>query len=111
MAILQPRDKTLLSQLSRYGVLSTKQIGATSFEGIAHTTLMRRLRKLEEADLILRLAGLPDAMSGWCLTTRGASAIGASEPHRYSNQNTLLHEVTLSQVRMALETVGLGENW
>ena len=109
--ILQPRDKKLLELLSRFGVLSTEQIAKLCFEKIAHTTVMRRIRKLEETNLILRLGGLPNAMNAWCLTVEGATAIAKSEPYRYSNRNTLHHEVTLSGLRIALERVGLGSDW
>jgi len=109
--ILQPRDKRLLELLSRFGVLSTDQIAKLCFDKIAHTTVMRRIRKLEETNLVLRLGGLPNAMNAWCLTTEGATLIGKEEPFRYSNRNTLAHEVTLSELRTALDRVGLGADW
>jgi hypothetical protein len=111
MFSLQPRDKELFSKLSKYGVMSTECIAAILFRGVAHTTVMRRLRKLEELEQLLRLTGLPNSMNAWCLTRAGAEVISAREPFRYSNKNVLLHEVRLTDVRIALESVGIGENW
>jgi hypothetical protein len=109
--ILQDRDRKLLFSLSKYGVLSTEQIANTFFVGVAHTTVMRRLRKLESESVILRLKGLPFAQSAWCLTVTGARRIEVQEPQRYSNQNVILHEVTLSGLRMCLEKINLGSDW
>jgi hypothetical protein len=111
MFSLQPRDKELFSKLSKYGVMSTECIAAILFRGVAHTTVMRRLRKLEEQELLLRLTGLPNSMNAWRLTRAGSDVISAREPFRYSNKNVLLHEVTLTDVRIALERLGIGENW
>lgn len=108
---LLTRDKNILSMLAKYGVLSTERIAATFFEGVAHTTVMRRLRKLEKLGFILRLPGLPNAMNGWCLSKHGANAISVGDPFRYSNKNVLFHEVTLTDVRLTLDRVGIGENW
>lgn len=109
--ILQDRDRKILSALLRYGVLSTEQISGLFFKNVAHTTVMKRLRKLEGVGVIIRLRGLPNAMSAWGLTTGGASIIDVDEPPRYSNQNVILHEVTLSGLRICLEQMGLGADW
>src|SRR5260370_34485285 len=108
---LQKRDLKFLSVLSKYGILSTEQVTRLCFDKIAHTTVMRRLRKLEKENLILRQTGLPTGMFAWVLTSDGAKKIDAGEPCRYSNRNTVHHEVTLSDLRMLLESVGLGDNW
>ena len=111
MIRIQTRDQVLLKLLERYGLLSTQQIGDILFRGVAHTTVMRRLRKLESLGLILRRQGLPDFMSAWCLTQEAGRLIGNEKVSRYANQNVVEHEVTLSGVRMALEGIGLGEKW
>ena len=49
------RDKTLLHLLCRHNLLSTKQIQRTVFADLELTTVMRRLRKLEQAGFIVRL--------------------------------------------------------
>ena len=109
--ILQPRDKEILSKLARYGILSTEQIGEMFFKNIRHTTMMRRLRMLEKANFIVRAKGLPDSMSAWYAGAKGAKAIGSKEPVRYTNQNVIYHEVTLSEVRLVLESIGLGDDF
>lgn len=109
--ILQERDRNILTALAKYGVLSTKQIAALFFQGINHTTVMKRLRTLEAEGVILRSSGLPNAMSAWSLSINGARLIGAEEPCRYVNRNTLLHEVSISELRIALEGVGFGNDW
>jgi hypothetical protein len=109
--VLQARDKNIISALARYGVLSTAQISTMFFSGINHTTVMRRLRKLESEELLLRRSGLKNSMFGWCLTVKAARRFGLEEPCRYSNQNTLAHEVALSDLRLSLERIGLGQDW
>lgn len=109
--ILQDRDRKILSALNRYGVLSTDQIAAQFFDGVAYTTVMRRLRKLEQDDVILRVRGLPNALNAWCLTISGGRTVGVEEPPTYTNQNTILHEVKLSELRLRLESMGLGNDW
>lgn len=109
--ILQSRDQEILLKLSRYGILSSKQISELFFKNIRHTTMMRRLRMLEKENFILRAKGLPDSMSAWYLGAKGAKVIGASHPSRYSNQNIILHEVSLSEVRLVLESMGIGEDF
>ncbi|MCM0604898.1 MAG: replication-relaxation family protein [Xanthomonadaceae bacterium] len=109
--ILQKRDQNILASLSRYGILSSRQIGELFFKNIRHTTMMKRLRILEEENFILRAKGLPDSQSAWYLGAKGAKAIGVDEPGRYTNQNIVLHEVTLSDVRLVLESIGLGEDF
>lgn len=109
--ILQPRDESLLRTLSRYGVLSTRQISRHSFLGISHTTMMRRLRLLEENDFIVRIKGLDEGLSAWRTGSVGARQVGEELPFRYSNQNQTLHDVTLSEVRIRLESLGYASDW
>ncbi len=105
------RDERLLRQLGDFGVLSTAQIRELFFVGVRKTTMLRRMRLLEERDLIRRLRGLPDGSHGWCLSLRCATALGFVGIGRRLNRHTLEHDVTLSQVRLALESVGLGTQW
>ena len=109
--ILQTRDQNILSSLSRFGILSSHQIGELFFKNIRHTTMMRRLRMLEKENFIVRAKGLPDSMSAWYLGRKGARAISCEEPVRYTNQNIILHEVNLSEVRLTLESIGLGNDF
>jgi hypothetical protein len=109
--ILQTRDKQILASLSKYGILSSGQIGELFFGPVRHTTMMRRLRILERAGVIFRAKGMPDSESAWYLGSKGAKAIGAEDAVRYTNQNIVHHEVTLSAVRLVLESLGIGEDF
>jgi hypothetical protein len=41
----------------------------------------------------------------------GGKVIGVEEPPTYTNQNTILHDVKLSGLRLCLERMGLGTDW
>lgn len=108
---LQIRDKQLIELIYKYGVLTTAQVRRLCFAGISHSTVMRRLRKLESAKILLRMNGLEEGLLAWTLTTDGAQRVGLERPLEYRNKNILKHTVTLAELRMTLEKVGLGENW
>ncbi|OFZ55870.1 MAG: hypothetical protein A2428_14780 [Bdellovibrionales bacterium RIFOXYC1_FULL_54_43] len=92
-------------------MLSTRQIKEIFFTNIASSTVLRRLRKLEKLNLIGRVHGLDEGLCAWTLAAKGTSTIGARDTFRYSNRNAIEHEVTLSALRMSLESVGLGTDW
>jgi len=46
--LLTARDLTLFEKLSDYGMLSTAQINLLIFSSIAKTTVLKRLRHLED---------------------------------------------------------------
>lgn len=105
------RDEKLLHRLGEFGVLSTSQLRFLFFADVRKTTMLRRLRALESMQLLRRLRGLPDGSHGWCLTKKCASAIGVVPVGNGLNRHTLGHDVTLSQVRLALAGVGIGTEW
>jgi len=109
--ILQPRDRNLLYSLFHFGILSSTQIQDIYFKGITHTTMMKRLRLLESERMILRVMGLPKSECAWSLSLKGANAIEAESPNLYTNQNTIVHEVELTGVRIAFEKLGLGKEF
>jgi hypothetical protein len=92
----QKRDEELLQGLSKFGVLSSRQIEAWYFGNVDRHTVLRRLRGLEKHGLILNPSTLPDGMKAWSLGQNGAKIISAPVPYRYSNRNTTLHDVTSS---------------
>lgn len=108
---LQPRDLRLLGHISRFGVLTTRQIAKLLFENIAHTTMMRRLRILESEGYIKRHAGLSDGVYSWSLTISGGECVGDTRPYEHRNMNTLNHSVMLTELRFAIESIGLGKDW
>jgi len=108
---LQERDLALLKAVLRYGVLSTKQITSLCFASIAQTTVLRRLRLLQEAGVLINCGNLPDGAKVWSIAKLGCKAINEKPPYRFSNRNTHQHDVCLVNVRLALESMGLGDNW
>ena len=108
---VQPRDLSLMLALARYGVLSTNQIVANIFSDTAVTTVLRRLRLLQDAVLIIRCGHLASGEKVWSLSKAGASLINSAEPFRFSNQNTLYHDTCVSEVRMTLESISIGHDW
>lgn len=111
MNCVTERDTKLLVHLGEYGVLSTNQIKDLFFSETDKGTMLRRLRILEEMDLVRRIFGLADGSHGWVLTRKCASRIGAIGVNGRLNRLTLDHDVTLSQVRLALESVVIGGKW
>lgn len=111
MMKLQPRDLDLLRNLARYELQSSRELGDQIFAKIAQTTVLRRLRKLEAEHFIQRQSQRWEGEELWSLGAQGVKRIG--EVSLPPIQGPLqLHRVRrLSQVRKALEALGLGENW
>jgi len=108
---LQERDLSLLKTILRYGVLSTKQITSLCFANIAQTTVLRRLRLLQEAGVLINCGHLSDGAKVWSISKLGCKMINEKPPFRFSNRNTHQHDVCLVNVRLALESMGLSDNW
>jgi hypothetical protein len=108
---LQDRDRSLLQCLYRFGVLSTRQIATQFFPQIAISTVLRRLRILEESRLITNCGHLRDGAKLWSLGKSGGLAISKEEVFRFANQNTFHHDVCVTEARFALENIGLGVDW
>lgn len=108
---IQLRDKKLMALVYRYGVLTTAQLRKLCFPGVAHTTVLRRLRLLEEARLIHRMNGLEDGLLCWILTDSGAKQVGLDCFAEYRNRNILKHTVTLADLRLHFEKEGLAHDW
>ena len=111
MIRLQERDFHLLKKLSSFGILSTKQVAKYIFCLADTTIVLRRLRNLEAAGLILNCGHLKNAEKVWSLSKDGANSIGASEPFRFANQNTIYHDVCLSELRFTFDEINLGTDW
>ena len=106
-----PRDRLLIQKLGTHHLFSTTQIGKLFFPEVALTTVRRRLRHLEKKGFLYRVNGLNGGGVAWTLTKKTSQAIGVDIPFRSFNRNTIHHDVMVSEVRLALENVGLGENW
>ncbi len=108
---IQKRDKEFLHKLNRYGLLGSEHIANTCFNGIAQSTMFRRVRKLEDEDLIVRATGLKRGKCAWYLGRNGARAIGVEAPSRFTNRNALEHELAITDFRLVLESLGLAQNY
>ena len=105
------RDLELLRKLSKYGMLSTQQIAKMTFQQIALTTVLRRLRLLEDHKLIQRTATLPTHEVLWSLTDRGAGKASVTVPKRNWSKNLLDHDYKLLSLRLLLEGNGIARSW
>ena len=108
---LQPRDRNILDALARYGVFSTNQVGNLFFKGVAHTTLMKRLRLLEKENWLKRGATLNNAENTFSLGFKANALYPERESNRFSNRSTIHHDVLLSSVRLRLEGLNLAKEW
>ena len=61
------RDIEIFKLIANYGMLSSKQINSICFNSIATTTVLRRLRMLEDKRYIQRLLGLESQDVLWIL--------------------------------------------
>lgn len=109
--LVMNRDKELFSTLHGFGLLTTKQIAGRFFPSIATTTVLRRLRKLEDGNYIRRIEGLLNNERAWALTQVGADVVSVQDPKVYFRKDQLNHDLKLSEVRMALETHGMTHSW
>ena len=101
------RDKEILQTLSRFGVLSTDQVGRKHFPNTAQTTVRRRLRTFEKYDLIYRVKGLDHGGVAWALSKNAVQSMGFSNAQiKHFNRNTRNNDVVLSEVRNVLEGAG-----
>jgi DNA-binding HxlR family transcriptional regulator len=108
---LTERDRTLLTTLQDFGLMTTSQIERKVFGGIRRTTVLRRLRKLEWRGLIARTSGLEKGASAWWITAKGGSIVGNLQGYGHVNRHTLEHDVLISEVRVILESIGASQAW
>jgi DNA-binding Lrp family transcriptional regulator len=108
---LTQRDFRLFNLISTMAILTTAQLQRTFFNGIAMTTVLRRLRKLEKANYVQRIVGLPAYEIAWALTQKGAKTIGYESPKRNFHHLSLTHDVKLTELRLTLESHGVVQSW
>lgn len=105
------RDRALLVQLSKYQVLSTSQIRTLVFSESDYPTTLRRLRQLRGEKILRSLAGLRYGSHAWFLSAKGAGLMDLPKPWQFRNRNTLEHDLTVVELRLALEKAGYGNSW
>ena len=107
---LQPRDHAIMDNLKKYGVLSTKQIRHWYFAGVAKTTVLRRIRLLEDGNYIKRAVTLSNGTNTWTLGFKGRKIMSAPPAVHFSNRNSIHHDVLLNDLRRKLELFGLAKD-
>ncbi len=108
---LTNRDKILLSTLQSYGCLRTSEIAQKVFTGIRLTTVLRRLRCLEQSGFIQKICGLESTERLWALTEKTMESLleGAAKIH--FPKAILEHDSRLSSLRLRLEELKVAESW
>ncbi|HAZ13788.1 MAG: hypothetical protein A2X86_19675 [Bdellovibrionales bacterium GWA2_49_15] len=92
-------------------MLTTKHINEIIFNGIATTTVLRRLRFLVGENYLKRLTGLESQDVLWTITDK-ATLLGEGEQFkRYWNKNLLEHDFKLLNLRLTLERQGIAKSW
>ena len=109
--VITNRDILLFKKLSSYGMLSTKQITHNIFQAIAKTTVLRRLRFLEQGHYLKRITGLETEGLLWILTDKGAETASVPLPKRNWSKNMLDHDYKLLCLRLSLEQSGVAKSW
>ncbi len=109
--MLTQRDQILFDQLTTFALMTTKQIQKNVFCNIALTTVLRRLRVLEDEGYIQRIEGLANSELAWCVQLKACAATSDRVPKRHFNRANLAHDVKLTDLRIALEGRGLAHSW
>lgn len=108
---LTERDSEIFKLISKTAILTTAQIERVIFTGVATTTVLRRLRKLEKGKFIERIEGLPNHEMAWALTMKGAESVGYLNPKRNFHRLALVHDVKLADLRLILEGSRIAHSW
>ena len=108
---LTDRDQKLLNDIQNYGLLPTKLICDRHFPDVASSTVLRRLRLLEEAQYIQRISGLDYGGNAWCMTKRGAEMLNGQPAKTSYPRQIISHDLTLMHLRIRLEEVGIAQAW
>jgi hypothetical protein len=108
---ISDRDKRLFDLLARYEIVDSKRIRQMLFSEIPATNFFRRLRELEQAKMIRRIGPMMDHSYAWLLGPRGKEMMGFDERDLIKTRFTIEHDVTVTQVRMGLDTIGLGHDF
>lgn len=109
--IVTQRDRDLFHKLASYGMLSTKQANTLIFNTIASTTVLRRLRILEEHHYLKRITGLDSHEVLWVLTEKAATTICVLVPKKSWSKNILKHDFKLLSLRLKLESTRVAQSW
>ncbi len=110
-AQLTQRDLNLLQCLHAFGVVTSDQLTRFFFPGVARTTVLRRLRRLELDGYIRKRGNLQTAMAVWMIEAEGQKVLGHESFRTTFPIHQLEHEVTLSEIRWRLQKLGSCLSW
>lgn len=108
---LTNRDLDIFKLISKTAILTTAQIERVVFKGVATTTVLRRLRKLEKTKFIERIEGLPNHELAWALTLKGAESVGYINPKRHFHRLNLVHDVKLADLQLVFQEAKISQSW
>ena len=109
--VLTERDRRLLRKLQSYAILTTRQLATMIFPGIAITTVLRRLRALEQGGYIQKIEGLRSTERAWGLTERTAREEPDQPAKVHFPRHSLDHDLKLTDLRILLEGKGIAHSW
>lgn len=109
--ILTSRDTEILADIQSYGLHSTRAIASRHFPGVALTTVLRRLRRLEEARYIQRIPILENGSLAWALTRNAVEKLNLESAKVHFPRFTLDHDLKLAGLRRRLEDYGIARTW
>lgn len=108
---LTERDQNLLLDLNAYALHRTRTIRDRHFPGVAMTTVLRRLRLLEDEGYVRRIEGLPNAQVAWTLTGKSAEQLLPRASKIHFPRFILDHDLKLADLRLLLEEQGIAHSW
>ncbi len=110
MIRLSPRDRKVLDLLAHYELMSSPQIRKHALENTLETNYFRRMRALEKEHYVRRIGPMLDHSYAWMLGRKGKDLTGLTGIELFKNRLTLEHDITLTDVRMTLDALGLRKN-
>ena len=108
---LTDRDRTILHDIQDYGLLTSKLIASRHFPGVQITTVLRRLRMLEDSKYIQRIDGLENNSTAWFMARVGAHELNGRAAKTSFPQNIVEHDLALMKLRLRLEECGIARAW
>lgn len=108
---LQNRDTELMKMICDFGLISTKQVGDLFFKDVAITTVLKRLRILEEEKYIKRIIGLESHELLWSIDSKGARLIEKEYFKTVWNKQMIDHDHKISSLRQMLLRFKIYESW
>jgi DNA-binding Lrp family transcriptional regulator len=108
---LQNRDIELMKMICDFGLISTKQVGDLFFKDVAITTVLKRLRILEEEKYIKRVTGLESHELLWSIDNKGARLIEKEYFKTIWNKQMIDHDHKISSLRQILLRFKMYESW